>query len=214
MSSLFKNFIKLDTSGRLYHLPVPVIALTGGIATGKSTVSKYLVKKGYPLIDADLLVKKIYSLQETKDFIKSVAPMVWKSEEIDFPALRILFFGNPKLKESIEKYIFSKLPEIFLERFKELGSPEFIIYDVPLLFEKGIDSLVDLKIVVWAPQKIQLTRLINRDNITEEEAKNILAHQMNIDEKKVLADFVIDNSSGIEELHLNVDMIFSQIIKG
>lgn len=93
------KIIKLTTENRLYHLNIPIIAITGGIATGKSTVSKLISAMGFKVIDADSLVKKIYSDDETISFIKTIAPECIDGEfKIIFPKLREYFFQTQILK--------------------------------------------------------------------------------------------------------------------
>lgn len=213
MKELKEKFIKLSSQKRLHELPAPIIGLTGGIATGKSTVSEILMSKGLPVIDADQLVKKIYALNETKDFIKENFPEGYKHGEIDFPSLRKKFFQDPRAKSDIEGHIYQRLPDVFLKNYYELGSPPFIIYDVPLLYEKKLDILVDLTVTVYAPRKIQEARLMKRDGILEDLAKKILDQQMDIEDKKLKADFIINNSFSHEELIQEVEEFLRQILK-
>src|SRR5687768_3002513 len=93
MTRLDPKYVKLDPKTRLHGLQVPVIGLTGGIATGKSTFSKMLEQKGAPVIDADRLVKDIYKLDETKTFIAGRCPDGLRHGEVHFPTLRERFFG-------------------------------------------------------------------------------------------------------------------------
>ena len=151
MHKLNKDFISKTPKNRLYGCHLPLIGLTGGIATGKSTVAKILKEKGIPLIDADQLVKKIYKNPKTIKFISSICPeVVLDNEYIDFPKLREIFFEHHHLKEKIENYIYSELPNAFLEEYSKLDLSHFhfIIYDIPLLFEKNLHSFFDLNILL------------------------------------------------------------------
>lgn len=213
MKSLKPQFIKLRPDYRLYNFGKPIIALTGGIATGKSTVTKLLEAKGIKIIDADALVKNIYAKQESLEFIRQNFPEAWKHEAIDFKVLRELFFQNPKVKELVEGFIYSRLPLAFREASMKIQDQNFYFYDVPLLFERNLDQKVDLKIVVYAPQTVQLARLIDRDGTKEEIGKKILMSQMDIEEKKERADFVIDNSGSMVELAAEVDSLLQQILE-
>ncbi|MBT4793527.1 MAG: dephospho-CoA kinase, partial [Halobacteriovoraceae bacterium] len=120
MHKLKPELIKLSAKERLYGVEIPIIGLTGGIATGKSSVSKFLIENSYPLIDADSLVKDIYTQAKTIQFIKSLAPSVIVNSSIDFKALRVLFFENSIIKAEIEKFIYSKLPGIFADKLSKL----------------------------------------------------------------------------------------------
>lgn len=206
------HLIKLDSSNRLHGLPVPIIGLTGGIATGKSTVAQMIRARGLPIIDADQLVKNIYALPETLEHIKKSYPEVVHQGAIQFAKLREKFFQEEKVRQDVEHFIYQRLPQAFQKQYSSLGKPEAIIYDVPLLFEKNLADQVDVKLVVYAPAKVQLARLMKRDGQLEPMASKILYHQMDIEEKKLLADFLIDNSQTEAELKLAVDHFIQQII--
>jgi dephospho-CoA kinase len=207
---LKSSWNKLSPAKRMHKLHVPIIGLTGGIATGKSTVGKILIDQGLPVINADHLVKAIYAKDETKNWISTNYPDVMKGSAIDFKALREKFFSAPVVKEEIEAYIYARMPDAFLSAYENLGKPTFVIYDVPLLFEKHLDVLVDMKVVVYAPAKIQKARLMERDGHAEDLALTIMGSQMDIEEKKDKADFVIDNSSTLEELTEEVNQFLRQ----
>lgn len=212
MKSLKSSFIKLEPGFRLYNYDKPVVALTGGIATGKSTVTKLLEARGLKIIDADALVKGIYQKEETKEFIRTVFSVAWVNEEINFPKLRELVFQNPKVKEAVETFIYARLPQAFREAAEKITDQDFYLYDVPLLFERHMENKVDLKIVVYAPRSVQLARLIDRDGSKEEIGNKILEAQMDIEEKKEKADFVINNSGTLTELAAEVDQLLLQIL--
>lgn len=213
MKSIKSQFIKLSPTERLYQLDRPLIALTGGIATGKSTVTKLLRERGLEIIDADKLVKDIYQLDETKRFIQAHYPEAFVHNEIHFPKLRELFFKSSDVKKNIERFIYDRLPEAFKEAASKITGQDFYFYDVPLLFEKKLNGKVDLNLVVYAPEKVQLARLIDRDGTKEEIGKKILEQQMNIEEKKIKADYVIDNSSSLAELAAEVDNLLLHVLE-
>ena len=212
MKELKKEFIKLTPTERLYHYDRPVIALTGGIATGKSTVTKLLEGRDLKIIDADQLVKSIYAGDEAKNFIRTNFPTAWVNGNIDFKKLRELFFQDKKVQETVEGFIYQRLPEAFRKAAEKITDQRFYIYDVPLLFERNLQESVDFTIVVYAPRAVQLERLIQRDQMTPESAKSILDKQMDIEEKKSKADVVIDNSGTIEELGPEVDRLLRDIL--
>jgi len=207
--NLKNELIKFTKSNRLYQLEVPVIGLTGGIATGKSTVAKLFKALNFPVIDADSLVKSVYQKKEVFDFIQTNYPDSIVNQVIDFKVLRTIAFSNETEIKKIETEIYRHLPQEFLKTFSTFQSPRFVIYDVPLLFEKGLDKLVDQKIVVYSPESLQIQRLIKRDQVTSLDAHKILSHQIPIEDKKLLADFVIDNSKSEIELEKNFQNIVS-----
>lgn len=212
MKQLKEAVKKLETKDRLYQLNVPIIGLTGGIATGKSTVSKMLINEDIPLIDADQLVKDVYAEEIAQEYIRKNHPEAWKGNAIHFPTLREKFFNDRKAKEEIEKFIYARLPDAFGKALKKLGNPSFIVYDVPLLFEKQLQTKVDLTVLVYAPRKIQAARIMNRDGHLQEMAETILSHQLDIEDKRSKADLVVDNSRGIDELAVEVKSFLRQVL--
>lgn len=205
------KYIKRKTSERIYGLNIPIVALTGGIATGKSTVSNILIQKGVPLLDADKLVKLVYQKEITKTYLKRNLPQVINEEEINFRKLREIFFSQKKVKEEIESLIYSELPEVFKEELIRLNDPSFIFYDIPLLFEKNLDTKFDLSILVYADQETQISRLMKRDNHSREEAYNIINQQISIEEKKKKADLTLLNTKDLFFIESQVSDLMSQL---
>ncbi len=213
MKNLKASLVKLTPDERLYNYEKPLIGLTGGIATGKSAVTKYLREQGLKVIDADQLVKSIYETEECRKFIQKNFPLAFENGAINFPKLRELFFQDLKSKAAIETFIYERLPEAFKKATQELKDQNFCIYDVPLLFEKKLDQKTDLSIVIYTPRDIQLVRLMKRDQINRESAERILDAQMDIEEKKNLADFVIHNDGTLEELAADVGQLLLQVLE-
>ncbi len=212
MMKLKTELIKLSPEMRLYQYNRPIVALTGGIATGKSTVSKLLQSKGLAIVDADQLVKSIYATEEAKKFILQEVPEGIAHNEINFKKLRELFFRDKKVQTKVETFIYQRLPEAFRRATSGIKNQDFYLYDVPLLFERKLDSLVDLKVVVYAPRNLQLARLITRDGSEEEMGNRILDQQMDIEEKKEKADYIVNNTGSLEELSAEVEELLRKII--
>lgn len=204
-SKLRAQFFKLDSAKRLYGLDKPILGLTGSIATGKSSVSKILKNKGFAVIDADMLVKNIYNKQETIEFIKSLNKDYITDNNIDFKKLRASVFSDSVLKSKIEGYIYPKLESEFLKVAAVYNKHEFLIYDVPLLFEKKMQDKFDSSVCVYSPQKIQLERLMNRDNCNKNTAMAIIESQIDIEDKRSMSEYTIDNSGNSHELMQQVD---------
>lgn len=196
MIKLNPKWETLEIDKRLYHMPVPIIGLTGGIASGKSSVSKLLRATGIRIIDADALVKQVYQTERAVNGIKTLAPEAIVDGKVDFKKLRPLFFSSGELQAQVEKLIYAGMPEVFKNAFENeiKDHQNFIIYDVPLLFEKDLASRVDTKVCVYCDQETQVERLLKRDSIDLELANKMLARQWDIEKKRQESDLVIDNS--------------------
>lgn len=205
---------KLDAAKRMHGLSTPIIGLTGGIASGKSTVADILVKKGFCIISADALVKKIYQKPESIAFIAKDYPETMSGPGIiDFKKLRKKFFDNPNVQQKIEQYIYARMKDAFIEELNAAKNPNLVVYDVPLLFEKKLDKLVDVTICVYCPKSQQISRLTARDGIDVKMAESILATQMEIEQKRTQCDFVIENTSTLELVGKNTDKILEKLIE-
>jgi dephospho-CoA kinase len=211
MRKLKSSLVKHVPENRLYQIPVPIIGLTGGIGTGKSTVAELFRKQNIPVIDADKLVKNIYQLPETFPFIKQNFPAAIEDGKIVFRKLREIVFINVDAKELLENYIYSHMPNEFKKAYAAFSNPEFIVYDVPLLFEKKLHLLIDLSICVYAPREVQIARLMARDNSPRDLAESILSHQIDIEEKKKLSDRIIENNGDLVALENNFNLLLKDI---
>jgi dephospho-CoA kinase len=211
-AELIKNFQLLKTDHRLHKIPTPIVAITGGIASGKSTVVQYLKQKGLGVLSADVLIKEIYQLDTTKVFLQQLVPQVLSHDgQVDFKTLRTLTFTNEVLKGQLENYLYSKLPETFWKFYKSLPAHHYFFYEVPLLFEKKLNPLVDLIVLIYADKNIQLTRLKARDASSDETNLKILQAQMSFEEKKDHAHFILENNSDEKNLNLQIDELLKTI---
>ena len=214
MKGLKKEFHKLNPEDRLFGLSVPLIGLTGSIATGKSAASAFFGEMGCPIICADALVKTIYSKPSAISFIKTISQeCVKNNNQIDFKALRKLFFSSEEIKSKVESFIYTQIPETFLEEFKKFKSPNFVIYDVPLLFEKNLDPKFDITLCIYTTKLLQIERLIKRDQIEKNLAEKIIKSQIDIERKKQLADYYIDNSKSKEKLLENIKAFSKEVFE-
>ena len=187
------------------------IALTGGIATGKSTVCNLLKLHGFLTIDADNIAHKLLDKNSAK-----IAQMFGQEFVEDGKVLRKnlgkIIFSKEKEKEKLEAFIHPLIKdEIYKESriFEEQEKPYFI--DIPLFFEK-MHYPIPKSLVVYTPREIQIQRLMQRDNINEDDAKLKISNQMDIEEKRKLADLVIDNSSNLKSLQNEVERIIKEIL--
>lgn len=181
-----------------------IIGLTGGIASGKTTVSNILKELGAVIIDADEIAHRVLRKEEPgwEEVVNHFGRGVLTGEgEIDRSQLARIVFNNPaerkKLEEITHPWIIAEIREK-IERLKE--REEIIVLDAPLLFETGLDRLVDQVWVVYTDRAIQLKRLQERDRLTEEEAISRIESQMPLEKKRDLANVVIDNTGNRKKL--------------
>lgn len=174
------------------------LALTGGIATGKSTICKYL-KKDFKIIDADLISHEI--LDKNVDFIqKTFGEKCIKNDIVDRKILGEIIFNHDEKKKALEGFLHPLIRDEIFRQIKMLEckkSPFFV--DIPLYFETKAYHLKYI-ILVYCDKKTQLKRLIKRNNLSKNEALQRINSQINIEEKRKNSHFIIDNSKDINHL--------------
>ncbi len=196
------------------------IGLTGSIATGKSTVAKMFKDLGFYVIDADEIAHSVYKKGERAYFeiIKAFGEnILGENGEIDRKKLGKLVLNDKEKLSLLEKIVHPAVEQKrleILEKIKKENPHAFVIYDVPLLFEKNLKSMFDCVILVYVPQEVQIKRLMERDRISKDEALKKLSLQLPIDEKRKLADIVIDNSKTLAETQKQVESIAEKIKNG
>ncbi|MGO4937202.1 dephospho-CoA kinase [Fundicoccus sp. Sow4_H7] len=193
-----------------------IIALTGGIATGKSTVANYLLDKDYPVIDTDLLSRKVVEPAEVglKRVVETFGKVVLTAEgELNRSQLAAIIFNDEDKKETLNAILH---PLIFeeVDRLLELYRHEeeaLVFVDVPLLFEIGRNNYYDEDWLVYTKPELQLERLIKRNAYSQEEATARINSQMPIDTKIELADIIIDNSGTVDETYRQLDIELNRL---
>lgn len=192
------------------------IALTGGIASGKSTVANLFLGRGVPVVDADLLAKEVVA-PGTPGLASVVAAFgpefLSANQTLDRAKLAAEVFTNPirltKLEAILHPLIQTRTAELRADAEKQ--GHEFAIYDVPLLFEKKLQAQFDGIVTVWTPESLQLQRLQLRNGLTLAEAKLRLKAQISIEEKKKNSTWVIDNSGDTVQLQKGFERVFLSI---
>ncbi|MBP1918391.1 dephospho-CoA kinase [Youngiibacter multivorans] len=191
------------------------IGITGGIASGKSTIVKFISGKGIPVVDADIISREVLELYpKIIDYLKGkYGNLVFKDGVLDRKELGRIIFSSDKDRKAYTDVI---MPFIRLEIEKRLDrleseGCEAAILDAPLLFEEGFEKDMDASILVYADPLVQLQRLMKRNGITEEEAKRMISSQMPVQKKLELADYVVDNSGDLERTKEEIDMVFMKM---
>ena len=180
------------------------IVLTGGIGTGKSTVASFLKLYGYKIIDADKISKEVF--EEKKETIKKLFGTT------DRKKLRKIVFNNKEKLKQLEDIILPEVKKRVIEtakKYEKDNIPYFV--DLPLYFEKQNYKEFNKVLVVYAPKEIQIKRVMQRDNASKEEVESILKNQMDIEEKKSLSDFIIDNSKDLKHLQKEIENFIKKL---
>jgi dephospho-CoA kinase len=192
------------------------IGLTGGIATGKSTVSTMLLDRGAIIIDADMIAREVMQpghvvLQKVVDAFGQ--EILLENGELDRKKLGSLVFGNPTLRARLNDIthpaIRSEIKDrqtLYLVKYPH----QLIVSDIPLLYELQMEEMFDAVMVVYVPKQIQIQRLMDRDGLLQNEAEKRLAAQMDIEIKKERADILIDNSLALAHLESQIDRFWRE----
>lgn len=175
------------------------LALTGSIASGKSTVASLLKLHGLQCIDADATAHEVLD-DHPADIAELFGEAYLLKGKVNRKKLGGLIFANKEAKKKLEAFMHPKIRERILEksqRFEKLKFPYLI--DIPLFFETNAYD-IKTSVVVYTPKEVQLERLMKRNDLSKEESLQRIAAQMDIEEKKKRADFVIDNSGTLKHL--------------
>ncbi|MEG0283854.1 MAG: dephospho-CoA kinase [Erysipelotrichales bacterium] len=189
-----------------------IVGITGNIASGKSTLTKYLIDKGYHVIDTDIITKDVYNSNTyfKDELVKLLGKDIIVDNKIDKTKVSSIVFGDKSKLEKLNKLIH---PIIFDKTNKEieLSIENIVFVDVPLLFEVGFDKLTNYNIVVSIDLEKQIERLINRNNFIREEALARINAQMPQAQKIDLADYEVSNNGSREDLYEQVDKVIEKI---
>jgi dephospho-CoA kinase len=192
-----------------------VIGLTGGIGTGKSTVARRLIEKGYPVIDTDIISKEIIEKEEIIIKInEELGDVLDYNGKINRKKLGQIVFKDKKKLNVLNSIMH---PIILNEMRKQINEKNklhnIIIVDVPLLFEINIEKEFDLILLVYSTKEIQLKRIMERDNRTKEEALNIINSQMDLELKKKKSDYILKNNNTLKDLYEEIDNVLEKLEK-
>lgn len=187
------------------------IGLTGGIASGKSSVADLFAQRGVPIIDADLIARQLVSPGKiAHQQIQAVfGPVIFQEEgQLDRVLLRQLVFSDPKAKQQLEAILHPLIRQKMLEDIKQLNT-NLVILAVPLLIEANMQTLVDRVLVVDCEPAVQLKRLRERDNISGDLADAIINAQADRQRRLQSADDIINNNGEIDALEPQVSQLFN-----
>lgn len=198
-----------------------ILGLTGGIATGKSTVSKrFAHEHNLPIVDADIIARKVVE-PGTPAYKKIVAyfgpttpGLLLTDGQLDRPVLGRAVFGNEPNRLFLNSIVH---PAVRKEMFYQVvwayaTGHDIVVMDIPLLFESKLDRFCSTTVVVSCGEELELERLLKRDpHLTKEDAQKRIGSQMDLAKKRELAKHVIDNSGTLEELYEQIDALVEEV---
>jgi dephospho-CoA kinase len=198
---------------------VRVIGLTGGIGSGKSTFATLLRARGVPVLDADAYARAAVApgAPALAEIARAFGPGVLAPDgSLDRAKVAAIVFADPGARRRLEAIIHPAVRRAMVEDTLRLtaAGEALAFYDVPLLYEVGLDRDLDSVVVVWAPRDVQRARLVARDGMRPDEADARLAAQLDLDEKARRADFVVDNSGPPEALPGKADRLLGDLRRG
>ena len=200
-----------------------VVGLTGGVGTGKSTVARMLARLGAAVIDADRIVHELQApgTPLLRQIVAAFGEEVLRPDgSLDRARLGRRVFANPEARQRLNGLVHPAVGAEMarrLEAARQAGA-RLVVLDIPLLLESrtrggGAGRLVEEVIVVYAPASLQIERQMARDGSTREEAQARVRAQMPIEEKRRLADHVIDNSGSLKETQRQVRALFARLLR-
>ena len=193
------------------------IGLTGGIGSGKSTVAQWFKKHGIPVLDADQTVHRLLQsdLSTISKLIHEFGPeILGENGQINRSKLGERIFSDDDARKRLERIVHPSVVERMKDEraaLRDTGT-KFCVWDVPLLFETGLEQLVDEVWVVWVPQNLQILRVLGRDKLTRGEVEARIAAQGSLDEKRKRADVVINNSGSELETERQLEEAWKELL--
>lgn len=199
-----------------YDAAVHLFGLTGGIASGKSAVAARLRDRGVPIIDADKLSRDavLPGTEALKQIVKTFGPEVLLADgTLDRKKLGGLVFGDDEKRKALNAIVHPQVTLLTFNASKQLRDEgeALVAYEAALIIENGVADAFRPLVVVAAPDTVQITRMMARDGITEDEAKARLRAQMSLADKVKVADYVIENTGSLADLEKRTDEVLADL---
>jgi dephospho-CoA kinase len=195
---------------------VKLVGLTGGIASGKSTVAEILKRQGAAIINADVLAREVVEPghQAWTEIVNTFGTAVLQPDRaLDRQKLRAIIFDDAAARKKIESIIHPQVRALAEQRIREHAAAGYavIVYEVPLLFEGNLQEWLRPVILVACDVDTQRNRLQSRDNLSAAQAQKHIDAQMSLEAKRRLADYVIENNGSLEDLKRQVQAVLEKI---
>lgn len=191
-----------------------VIALTGGIAAGKSTVARLFSELGARVIDADKVSREVVEPGEPAfdEIVAAFGPQVVAADgSLDRHALAAIVFSDPEQLAKLNAIVHPRVRQRVAERIDSAPEESIVVYDVPLLVEANLPRSFDAIVTVSAPEQARIDRLIAERGYTREEAAQRVAAQASDAEREEAADFVVDASGTLEDTQRHARQVWHQL---
>lgn len=191
------------------------MGLTGGVASGKSTVSAMLRELGAVVVDADLLAREVVTVgtDGLAEIVAAFGPGVLTSDgELDRPAMGAIVFADDEARRRLEAIIHPRVRRRGAQMEAEAGPDAVVVHDIPLLAETGQASSFDAVVVVDVPVETQVERMVTLRGMTREEAEARIAAQASREERLAIATHVIENTGTLEDLRERVTEVFESLV--
>lgn len=189
-----------------------IIGLTGGIGSGKSTVSSYLKEKGYAIVDADQIAREIVEPGSPvlSQMVQAFgADILYENGALDRKRLGSIVFSDEEKKRILDGITHGEIESRIKESIRSFTG-EVLILDVPLLFEAGMERYADEVWVVDAEDEVRISRVMDRDGFTSEEVRSRMKKQMSREEKRRRGDRVLSNSGSREKLYDQIERLMGE----
>lgn len=191
------------------------VGLTGGIASGKSEVSRRLVELGAVLVDADVIAREV--VEPGTEGLEEVAEAFGREVladdgALDRAALGAIVFADPRRRELLNSIIHPRVRARAAEIAAGAPAGSVVVQDIPLLVETGQAGNFDVVVVVDAPDEVRIRRLEERNGLSEEHARARMAAQASREERLAAADHVVENAGTLEELRAAVDRLWAEVL--
>jgi dephospho-CoA kinase len=198
-------------------MPVPVVGLTGGIASGKSTVARAFAQRGIPVVDADMLAREVVAPGSPglAAIVESFGTGVLLEDgTLDRKQVGALVFNDPALRIKLNSITHPRVAMLSAERLAAIpeGSVPYAIYEAPLIVENGLHHAMRALIVVAIDAPLQIERVMLRDGLDRHAAESRLRAQAPLERKLAAATYVIDNGKSLSELFPQVDAVHDKIL--
>jgi len=192
-----------------------VVGLTGGIGSGKTTVANLFAAEGITLVDADIVAREVVAPSSTG--LEAIvthfgAEILTPEGELDRAKLRQRIFSHPEEREWLNQLLHPMIRQEMLAQVEKATSA-YVIMVVPLLFENGLDRLVNRTLVVDISPELQISRTVKRDNVDASQVNNIINSQLSRSEKLARADDIIDNQGEISSLKREVQALHQRYLQ-